>query len=347
MRRILGLMLPAVLVAATLFALGGAPALASHVQCGDVIRQDTKLDSDLTDCAGDGLAIGAGDITLDLGGHLIDGLSGGAGIHNPGWDGVVIRNGAIREFSDGIFLDHGGSRNEVHGVAISATSTGIYLSAAESLVKDSSVSGPGTGIDVYGADSRVIGNNIDGNGTGIRSHAVSEQFSDISHNVIVNSAGTGILLVDSDRNRLSENLIVNNGTRQPLPHGEGIQMFHTYNTVVEKNVVAGNGVGIKMALYSHGNRLRKNHISSNDGDGIWVFEGTHDNLIDHNVASRNGDDGIDFDFDGVDTSIELRHNRVDWNGDLGIEAEGDVIDGGGNRAFGNGNPLQCLNVRCK
>jgi hypothetical protein len=32
---------------------------------------------------------------------------------------------------------------------------------------------------------------------------------------------------------------------------------------------------------------------------------------------------------------------------LGVHLDLGVIDGGGSRAFGNGNPLQCLNVDCK
>jgi hypothetical protein len=41
----------------------------------------------------------------------------------------------------------------------------------------------------------------------------------------------------------------------------------------------------------------------------------------------------------------VRANVANYNGDLGIEVIGS-IDGGGNRARGNGNPLQCLNVEC-
>ena len=46
-------------------------ASATHVQCGDVITQDTTLDSDLVDCPGDEVVIGANEVTLDLGGHLV------------------------------------------------------------------------------------------------------------------------------------------------------------------------------------------------------------------------------------------------------------------------------------
>jgi hypothetical protein len=43
---------------------------------------------------------------------------------------------------------------------------------------------------------------------------------------------------------------------------------------------------------------------------------------------------------------EFADNRANNNADLGIQAVPGVIDGGGNTAFGNGNPLQCLNVVC-
>jgi parallel beta-helix repeat protein len=62
-----------------------------------------------------------------------------------------------------------------------------------------------------------------------------------------------------------------------------------------------------------------------------------------NTASGNGDDGIDVD-SGQHT---LTGNTANHNGDLGIEAVPGVTDGGGNKAHANGNPLQCLNVRCK
>jgi hypothetical protein len=39
-------------------------------------------------------------------------------------------------------------------------------------------------------------------------------------------------------------------------------------------------------------------------------------------------------------------NTANRNHDLGIEAVPGVIDGGGNKASGNGNPAQCLNVVC-
>src|SRR5437868_5489743 len=53
-------------------ALLAGPAFATHVTCGQVITKSTTLDSDLTNCPGDGVVIGANNLTLDLNGHTID-----------------------------------------------------------------------------------------------------------------------------------------------------------------------------------------------------------------------------------------------------------------------------------
>ena len=43
----------------------------------------------------------------------------------------------------------------------------------------------------------------------------------------------------------------------------------------------------------------------------------------------------------------ITRNVANDNGDLGIVAGAGTIDGGGNRAFGNGNPLQCIGIACR
>src|SRR5512145_568752 len=82
-----------VLIALLGCALLAPPAAATHVSCGDTITQDTTLDSDLVGCAGDGLVIGADGVTVDLGGHRIDGAGAGAGIRSENFSGLEIRGG--------------------------------------------------------------------------------------------------------------------------------------------------------------------------------------------------------------------------------------------------------------
>ena len=97
--------------AALSVALLPSTAIATHVSCGDVITQDTTLDSDLNDCPGDGLVIGADGVTLDLRGHLLqatDASQGQQGVDNSaGHDDVTVTNGTIREFFDGVFFEGG------------------------------------------------------------------------------------------------------------------------------------------------------------------------------------------------------------------------------------------------
>lgn len=46
-------------------------------------------------------------------------------------------------------------------------------------------------------------------------------------------------------------------------------------------------------------------------------------------------------------STKLTRNRAVRNAELGIKAVAAVIDGGGNKAHGNGDPLQRTNVDCR
>jgi hypothetical protein len=85
-----------VLIVVSLFALGLAIMPAGHTQesfdCGDVIKDSIRLRNNLTNCAEDGLVIGASDITIDLGNQTIDGDGDGSGILNEkGFTGVEIR----------------------------------------------------------------------------------------------------------------------------------------------------------------------------------------------------------------------------------------------------------------
>jgi hypothetical protein len=75
---------------------------------------------------------------------------------------------------------------------------------------------------------------------------------------------------------------------------------------------------------------------------VVVRKDTH-SLLSGNIAKGAGDDG----FDVNSRSTKLTSNRAVGNADLGIEAVFGVIDGGGNAARDNGNPLQCTNIACR
>ena len=78
-----------------------APAAAkSGPACGQTITASTKLKHDLVGCSGNGLVVGADNITIDLNGHSIRGVNapGSIGIANDGHQRVEIKNGTIADF---------------------------------------------------------------------------------------------------------------------------------------------------------------------------------------------------------------------------------------------------------
>jgi Periplasmic copper-binding protein (NosD) len=129
------------------------------------------------------------------------------------------------------------------------------------------------------------------------------------------------------------------------------------DTDVAENTFRGNALlrnriaGIYLSDIGYGiidNRFVANRATQNLGDGLWSDIGTDvggytRTVIERNVFELNSDDGLDV--DGPNNVVA--QNSANRNGDLGIEAHPGVTDGGGNTARDNGNPAQCLNVRCR
>jgi nitrous oxidase accessory protein NosD len=76
------------------------------VVCGETITEDTRLGADLVCPQGSppAITIGAPNITLDLGGHTITGYPPATGVFAHNIEGLLIRNGTIDGFQDGIFI---------------------------------------------------------------------------------------------------------------------------------------------------------------------------------------------------------------------------------------------------
>jgi parallel beta-helix repeat protein len=322
--------------------LSAAPAQASHVQCGDVITQDATLDSDLLNCPGDGVVIGADNITLDLNGHLIDGTgfpTSGAGVdNNAGHDGVTVIDGSIQEFAAGVQLTN----------------------ASDNVITRLTLTGSAIGVSIQGdSDRNVVSRNVSEGGIGLLGDTDANL---IERNTITEAFGPAIQVLNAfpltppEENRIERNTVSGAGI--------GIDVSGAIDTTVERNEISGaqfgisvgglrtrviqnsvsnSGVGIALGQASE-TEVAKNDVSDSTGDGIFVPPTVaRDTLLDRNTSNRNGDDGIDVE----STSTTISQNTANDNVDLGIEAVPGVTDGGGNKASGNGNPLQCLNVTCK
>ena len=166
----------------------------------------------------------------------------------------------------------------------------------------------------------------------------------------------GIVLFGASDNIIRRNRI--SGT--PCPSG-GIGLCDDASrNLIEDNDIRDSMVGVNLAFDSGcgdsrgpliNNVIRRNRITDSvgdrflpesSGDGIVVGPRTRGTVVERNTVLRNSDDGIDV----QNPTTILRSNVALRNGDLGIEALGGAVDGGGNVARGNGNPAQCVGVRC-
>jgi Right handed beta helix region len=400
-------------VSALFLALLPGMAMGNHVQCGDVITQDTTLDSDLLNCPADGIVVAGDGVTIDLAGHTVDGQGNGAGIAaEPFVAALTVTGGTVREFADGVnavetdglsVADSVVERNTRWGVLCESSSEcvlrsavvrdngfdGLWLLFSSGEVTDSVVTGNGAGVQVSEGTLRVVrgsliarnevgvagqgmavvernrivdnlragiavsygdrratirDNRITGNLNGIE---VDGEAADISGNLIADNTSNGVLGLSNDRIRLTGNTIAGNGEY-------GFRAFRRscFEAVVG-NMIARNGAGgvlveTEEADCDGAHEIARNRVGRNGGDGIAVRNTFLPVTIEGNRADRNADDGID-----VDAPVEggapvtVARNRADHNGELGINARPGVIDGGGNRARGNGNPAQCVGVSCK
>jgi len=82
---------------------------------------------------------------------------------------------------------------------------------------------------------------------------------------------------------------------------------------------------------------------------ILHFPGATNTVLRHNITANNGFASPGQPGNGIanaSPSTTLTANIANSNANLGIDSVADAIDGGGNRAHGNGNPLQCTNIVC-
>jgi parallel beta-helix repeat protein len=375
-------LLTAAVVGAFAFTVG--PASANHVNCGDTIVADTTLDSDLVNCPNNGIVIGADAITLDLNGHLVDGDGAETagcdpdrepcdlGVANFGHDGVTVMNGSVREFAVGVLFgsdtDERVRNNRVLGVSSAGNNfagLGIF-SSVRSLVRNSSGDGSLAegGAGMFLADAhrvRIVGNSFRHNPhAGMVTPDSSRNL--IKGNLFLRNGDEAFLMEGGNRFRITRNRVVRNGggitlgpgsrnviTRNRVSGGrEGIRIEKGRGNLVAHNVVvAAHRAGIRLGIHKPSiggahNVVRRNLVRNSAVDGFLVGKKDAHSLLLGNIARGAGDDG----FDVGSRSAKLTRNHAVRNGDLGIEAVFGVLDGGGNRASGNGDPLQCTNVFC-
>lgn len=165
---------------------------------------------------------------------------------------------------------------------------------------------------------------------------------------------------DSHRNRLLDNVAHGAGD-------SGIFLARSHDNVIQGNDLQFNVGGIELDA-SNGNRIEGNDASHSGAIAIEISDslantvvanaasssgargievtgaapGGEGNLLEGNFANSNNGSGIVVSAAGHTLKTNLAKENNGW----GIHVPGGTIDGGGNRAFGNGEAAQCFGIVC-
>ncbi len=167
---------------------------ATTIACGDVIMHDIVVANDPpSSCSGDGLVVGANNVSINMAGHTLTGSAGGYGINAFGRLGFTVTNGNIRGFSFGLIVSEPNAT--VTRMRVSAAGVyGIYVSRSErALVSGNVVFDTGSsGMFLEGDRLRATGNVVrQSGGAGM---VIGGDHVSISGNRTVNNATYGIYL---------------------------------------------------------------------------------------------------------------------------------------------------------
>jgi parallel beta-helix repeat protein len=309
MNRLLNIGTVSTLAIVTALSVGppSAQAQSGGITCGATVMTDTRLTSDLLNCADNGLVIGADDITLDLNGHTIDGngVPVGScpsdavcdvGIANvAGHNDVTIKGGTVQGFDVGVLVV-GASEDHLNKISLANnTSFGMIVgnSTRSRVDHNSSVSDGISGIVVADSQRLRVDHNFVSGTTGYAVPVFGSSHNRFEHNVLTNDQH-GILLGSSGQNPGSNNNKVR-GNR--LTDGPGIEVDQSKDNQVRNNVLTNPGDGILLIESRHthvsNNIIRKAGIGFTEAGGFGILlDGATDNVLQRNSLSGGKGPGI-------------------------------------------------------
>ncbi len=289
----------------------GTPPPPPPSGCGSVVTRSVTLAADIGPCSGDGLKVGADNITINMNGHTISGGGPGdgahAGVRISGHRNVVITGGAgstVRGFADGIVVI-GGSHNNVNNLTI-----------ADNIGPTSPDAVFGDGIGVFLSGSNTFQQNI------------------LTHNGIYDAIG--ILGPLSDHNLVTANTVRDTVEAGQLSGGTG-------NGIIVNAFLSAD---FPRQVSVFGNRIISNLVEASDNsgiadignvDGVVVNNIVRDNGRDPNNSPRNGIGDQHLDLGQPDTRMLIANNVVTGNmGGDGILVGADQGRVLNNQVHGNG-----------
>lgn len=306
--------------------------------------------------------------------------------NTAGYDRVRIMNGTVGGFTTNVSLvgatDNTLANLTVGGFPVFGDFVGVSLSDSyENHLDAINAQGGDPAVRLTSSDRNTISRSTITGGVSIHRGGTLRLVDGSDDNLLADSqldGEEGTAILDSAGNRLLRNTmsayteaIFLGGARETIIANNTLAGGNTPTAIsayaADANVIRGNRMTWGVWILGDGNRIERNEVAGSirggaaieiaagqanlilsnrtrSGEvGIGVRSGASATQIVGNVVIEALGDGIAVDAPGT----VVRKNIANNNGDLGIEAIAGTIDGGGNKAKGNGNPLQCVNVVCR
>jgi parallel beta-helix repeat protein len=309
--------------------------------CGDIITQDTVLDHDLLNCSGNGLVIGADNITLDGNGHTISGTLAEEtyGIYSNGKSGITIRNCIITNFDLGIRFDSVSNSTIANNLIMNNTDGAFLYDSSNNVFHSNTVSdnkNSGLFVYVYSNNNTLFNNTMSDNGeNGLE--MLASYFNTIYNNTVSNDVEGFHLSTAASNNTFFNNSATNN-------RDDGFHLYSGayYNTIYDNvvnnntnfgfdlysacynafynNTISNNGLD-GFELYSvYNDTFHDNTINNNSRDGFWLHN-CEDNIVYSNIISGNGRYGFETDYEYWITRNNLIYNNY-FNNNANVKDDG-------------------------
>ena len=294
---------------------GGTPITS----CGQTVTTNAFLTKDLYCPGSHGVIVGADGITIDLKGFTLRGDRKGGmyGIDDvDGFDEVTIRNGAVRNFDVGVWMDAGADGTGVSSLIASGNlGRGIWIVGDSARIESSTASGNGgNGIRIVGASSETRSSTASGNGN-IGISIVLGDSAKIQSSTASGNASYGIAVFGGS-------VTIQSSTAS----GNGDDGIHVEgnSTNVKSSTAAGNVLnGIE--VQGNGTTIQSSTASGNGSEGIYAYGDA--TIVNRNRATANGFHA------GVSDLFEVGINATGWSSTPPV---------GTNTALGNDHPQECF-----
>jgi hypothetical protein len=231
--------------------------------CQTTVTRNAVLANDLV-CSGDGIVVGAPQITIDLKGFTLRGDGGASdyGIDDTGGhDRVTVKNGSISGFADGVHAENADGFSVMNVVASGNAAWGIVVFGNKASIASSVASGNGNyGIGVVGASVSVKSSTAAGNpfiGVSVQgdsSRVTSATATGSQYGISITGAGASVksstasgnslfgIWIDGNAAKVSGNHADGNGVPGGVPDlgGLGISVTGYATPPAGKNTARGN-----------------------------------------------------------------------------------------------------------